>query len=62
MPVYEYKCTACGHRFSLLESLSDGRTGKECPKCGSRDTNRVLSIFSSLRDMMEGADGCKPGG
>ena len=62
MPVYEYKCTKCGHRFSLLESVSDERSGKECPKCGSTDTNRVLSMFSSLRDMLGGSDGCKPGG
>lgn len=62
MPVYEYKCTKCGHRFSLLEALGDAQAGKECPKCGSIETNRILSVFSSLRSFFDGSDGCKPGG
>ena len=31
MPLYEFKCRACGHRFEELVRL--GET-PECPKCG----------------------------
>ena len=33
MPLYEYKCVKCGHRFEKIESTSASTT-KKCPKCG----------------------------
>ena len=60
MPIYEYKCAKCGHRFSLLEPMGEPHDAKECPKCGAKETNRVLSVFSSLRTYIGG--GCKPSG
>jgi putative FmdB family regulatory protein len=33
LPLYEYKCQKCGHRFEKIESLSASMT-KKCPKCG----------------------------
>ena len=35
MPLYEYKCAKCGHRFEKIESHSASTT-KKCPKCGAR--------------------------
>src|SRR3954468_16249467 len=34
MPLYEYQCDACGHRFEVLQKFSDPRI-ETCPKCGS---------------------------
>jgi putative FmdB family regulatory protein len=34
MPLYEYQCDACGHRFEVLQKFSDPRIDT-CPKCGS---------------------------
>lgn len=34
MPLYEYKCKKCGHRFEKIESMNASTT-KKCPKCGS---------------------------
>jgi len=34
MPIYEYKCTKCGHIFEELRSMTDGE-GATCPKCGA---------------------------
>jgi len=34
MPIYEYKCTKCGHIFEELRSMADGE-GATCPKCGA---------------------------
>lgn len=33
MPLYEYQCTRCGHRFEKIESVS-ASPKKKCPKCG----------------------------
>ena len=34
MPLYEYQCTKCGHRFEKIQRFSD-RKIKKCPDCGS---------------------------
>jgi putative FmdB family regulatory protein len=33
MPIYEYRCEACGRRFEKLQKLSDPPC-KKCPTCG----------------------------
>ncbi len=35
MPLYEYKCQKCAHRFEKIENVS-AATIKKCPKCGGR--------------------------
>ena len=34
MPLYEYECDACGHRFEVIQKFSDSPI-EQCPKCGS---------------------------
>ena len=41
MPLYEYECTACGHRFELLQKFSDD-PAKVCVRCGE-PVNRLFS-------------------
>jgi len=33
MPLYEYECEKCGHRFELIRKFSDPPL-EVCPKCG----------------------------
>jgi putative FmdB family regulatory protein len=33
MPLYEYECTACGHRFEAIQKFADAPL-ETCPKCG----------------------------
>jgi putative FmdB family regulatory protein len=33
MPLYEYQCDACGHRFETIQKFSDPPL-EQCPKCG----------------------------
>ncbi len=33
MPLYEYQCDACGHRFETIRKFSDAPLDA-CPKCG----------------------------
>jgi putative FmdB family regulatory protein len=34
LPLYEYKCRKCGHRFEKIENMNASTT-KKCPKCGA---------------------------
>ena len=42
MPLYEYKCRKCGHRFEKIESFSSSTT-KKCPKCGGTAERMVAA-------------------
>ena len=33
MPLYEYQCKKCGHRFEKIQKFSD-KPVKKCPECG----------------------------
>lgn len=35
MPLYEYQCAKCAHRFEKIEGHSASAT-KKCPKCGAK--------------------------
>jgi putative FmdB family regulatory protein len=35
MPLYEYQCTKCGHRFEKIQKFSD-KPIKKCPECGGK--------------------------
>ncbi|WDP87144.1 MAG: zinc ribbon domain-containing protein [Desulfobacter sp.] len=40
MPIYEYKCNACGKDF---ETLVMGSLKPQCPECESQDLARLMS-------------------
>jgi putative FmdB family regulatory protein len=40
LPLYEYKCAKCGHRFEKIESFSAPEV-KKCPKCGGKAERQV---------------------
>jgi putative FmdB family regulatory protein len=41
MPLYDFACRACGHRFELLVRPS---TQPTCPTCNGADLERLLSL------------------
>jgi putative FmdB family regulatory protein len=48
MPTYEYHCRSCGERFSRTEKISEhDPASTTCPKCHSRETERVMSGFNA---------------
>jgi putative FmdB family regulatory protein len=47
MPTYDYRCTACGHRFERFESINDGGA-KACPKCNKKKAKRMLGTGAGL--------------
>lgn len=46
MPMYEYNCGKCGNRFENLAKSAD-EAAPCCPKCGSKETKKAVSGFSS---------------
>jgi putative FmdB family regulatory protein len=46
MPIYEYKCNSCGHRFERLQSFSEEPV-KACPRCGG-DVRKFISHSSFI--------------
>jgi putative FmdB family regulatory protein len=50
MPLYEYECDACGHRFEKIQKFSDPLVDT-CPVCGSH----VHKLFSSPAIQFKGS-------
>jgi len=45
MPMYEYKCKQCNITFQVLKSVNKRDEPEKCPKCGSNQTERLISPF-----------------
>src|SRR6185436_18825321 len=50
MPLYEYECDQCGHRFEKIQKFSDPLEDK-CPKCGGH----VHKLMSSPAIQFKGS-------
>ncbi|HOO57078.1 MAG TPA: zinc ribbon domain-containing protein [bacterium] len=50
MPVYEYECKSCGHRFEVLQSIKDEPI-EDCPDCGGK----VHKCLSAVGIMFKGS-------
>jgi putative FmdB family regulatory protein len=42
MPIYEYRCGACGHHLEALQKMADAPLRK-CPECGKSQLKRLVS-------------------
>ena len=47
MPIYEYRCNACGHEFEVMQKITDGPIRK-CEKCGRLKAKRQISQTSFI--------------
>jgi putative FmdB family regulatory protein len=45
MPIYEFECSQCGHRYDRLQKLSDADP-VDCPECGAPKVHRRVSAPS----------------
>jgi putative FmdB family regulatory protein len=50
MPLYEYQCDACAHRFEVIQRFSDPPI-EVCPKCGGT----VKKLLSSPAIQFKGS-------
>ncbi|NLG15182.1 MAG: zinc ribbon domain-containing protein [Lentisphaerae bacterium] len=46
MPIYEYSCNECNHKFSHLHKRL-GEPPPPCPKCNSDNIKKAFSTFSA---------------
>lgn len=44
MPIYEYECRQCGHRFDYLVRSSS--PAAECPACHANDLTQLISLVA----------------
>jgi len=64
MPIFEYRCKVCGHRFEELVPKAD--TEVHCPEC-DQATEKLFSSFAAAVGPSKsapvcGGGGCAPGG
>ncbi len=68
MPIYEFKCDDCGKVFETLCFRSGDGDAVECPKCGGKKAEKLLSSFCSVGSGSDSdaatasAGGCAPRG
>lgn len=48
MPVYEYECRGCGHRFEYLVLRTS--PAAECPSCKKSDLKQLISLSAVSSD------------
>lgn len=48
MPLYEYRCSECKHRFTLLVGVTAAKVKRACPKCGSRRLTKLISRIAPI--------------
>jgi len=46
MPIYEFKCDDCGEVTTEFRRIGDTLPAA-CEKCGSKNTQKIMSAFSS---------------
>ena len=55
MPIFEYRCESCGHKF---EAILFGEQKAECPSCHTGKLEAQLSTFSvSTKSNARGVSG-----
>jgi putative FmdB family regulatory protein len=61
MPIFEYQCRKCGHVTSFLEKSGSSET-HACEKCGSKQTEKILSGFAvKVSGSSSGSESCPTG-
>lgn len=51
MPIYEYQCTNCFHKFDVLQKIHDDPV-KKCPECSK---NKVVRLVSAAGFQLKGS-------
>lgn len=67
MPLFEFECNSCNHRFEELVS-SSSKIVEKCPKCENSDVKKLVSAGSiksggnTAASAPSPAPACSPGG
>lgn len=58
MPIYEYKCSGCGHTMEKLQKFSDDPL-TECPVCHNQTLEKQIGTGTGI--LFSGYGWTKPG-
>lgn len=47
MPIYEYRCEACGYQFEALQRVGEDGSNLQCPECGHKKVGKQFSAFAT---------------
>ena len=61
MPIYDFRCAECGHKFEMFTTISR-RAQAVCPKCGGRVERVYEGKWSMGAKPSAGQGGCGCGG
>ena len=50
MPIYEYTCKTCCASFEKMHKTMAEAKAPACPECGSKKTERAMSVFAVASD------------
>jgi putative FmdB family regulatory protein len=53
MPVYEYNCPGCKRKVSVYVRRYEDSASAVCPRCGSKEMQRLFSTFSVRKTYMD---------
>ncbi|MFZ5647897.1 MAG: FmdB family zinc ribbon protein [Bacillota bacterium] len=42
MPIYDFRCKKCGHRFTVITGMSE-RHKVTCPECGTGEVEQLIT-------------------
>ncbi len=49
MPIYEYTCQDCGHRFERFFRSVTSAVEPSCPQCGGLNAKKGWSVFGMAK-------------
>jgi putative FmdB family regulatory protein len=63
MPIYEYRCEACGEGFEVFVRSASQKASPTCPRCGSQEVKKAFSLFgvAATSGRTTASTSCSPG-
>jgi len=61
MPIFEYTCKDCNSNYDILHKSKEEKDIVVCPKCNSRNYEKLISSFSSVISSGSSSGGCESG-
>ncbi|HOK07558.1 MAG TPA: zinc ribbon domain-containing protein [Syntrophales bacterium] len=47
MPLYDFECPKCAHRFEAFRRMNEGWEDLPCPACGAPGPRKLVSAFKT---------------
>ncbi|HHS96689.1 MAG TPA: zinc ribbon domain-containing protein [Chloroflexi bacterium] len=61
MPVYEYRCKKCNVKFEKFVRSLSAQNAVQCPRCGSEEVEKAVSLFGVGNRSRSAASSCTTG-